>query len=165
MNPGTRLQIDALAIDSSNPGVMYVASSYNFGSTTVHNSPAGVAMRTDSTLDWTTLDAELAAGTAVAELLPVSGETGAVYALTTQSRTPLALGLAPEMGGQIVDANAVPQTSWLAGAGNLITWVVAGLAALTLLIAVGLDLRSSIRKLGDAAADDALATQTVNTIR
>jgi len=40
---GSRLQIDALAVDPAQPTVLYVASSYLFGHTAVHQTAAGVA--------------------------------------------------------------------------------------------------------------------------
>ena len=138
MTPGTRLRIDALAVDPLDPNVLYVASSYLFGSTTIHVTPAGVAMSADGAASWAALD--VPTDVAVAELLPVSGEVGGAFALMANSRTPLALGNA-EM---IAEANAeaavvtaakepVTGTSWAA-------WIVAGLAALTLLFALGTDI-------------------------
>ena len=94
VTPGSRLQIDALAIDAAEPNVLYVASSFLYGSTSAHAAPMGVSMSIDGAQAWNTLG-EGMNDLAVAELLPVSGEAGSVYALTTDSRTPLALGNAP----------------------------------------------------------------------
>lgn len=45
--PGARLHVDALANDPAQLDVLYVATSYLYGSTEVHQSPVGVAMSTD----------------------------------------------------------------------------------------------------------------------
>ncbi|MFN8487204.1 MAG: hypothetical protein U0350_06390 [Caldilineaceae bacterium] len=136
--PGSRLHVDALAADPVQSNVLYVATSYLYGSTEVHQSPVGVALSTDNAQKWTALYNN--DKTAIAALLPVTGETGAVYALTNQSRTPLALGKATEFV-----AKAAPQsvnaTSSVFDSG-ILAWIVAGLAALALLFAIGNDLRS-----------------------
>lgn len=136
--PGSRLMVDALAVDPAQPEVVYVATSYLYGSTTVHAAPKGVAMRTDSAQAWTPIYE--AHNLAVAQLLPVSGVTGGVYALTSASRTPLALGNAPVIaeGGVAVAPVAQPAVGLTA----VLAWVVAGLAALALVFAVAWDLRS-----------------------
>ena len=81
MSPGTRLHVDALAVDPVQPDRLYVAASYLLGSATVHQTPSQIAMSANGAETWTSLDAEL--GASVAELMPVSGRPGAVYALTT----------------------------------------------------------------------------------
>jgi photosystem II stability/assembly factor-like uncharacterized protein len=136
--PGSRLQVDALAVDPQQPEVLYVATSYLYGTSEVHQSPVGVAMSTDGAASWATLYTDRQV--AVADLLPVSGQTGAVYAMTNVSRTPQPLGAAPaapaEVAADLVDseAGALPIT-------GLIAWIVAGMAALALLYAVANDLR------------------------
>lgn len=137
--PGTRLHIDALAVDSIQPDVLYVASSYIFGSTTAHNTPSTVAMTTNGAQEWAMLDESATFNAAVAELLPVSGETGAVYALTLASRSPQALGSAPVFTADAVDAAG---SSMALNLRSVLTWVIAGLAALALGYAVFVDLRS-----------------------
>lgn len=137
--PGTRLHIDALTVDPMQPEVLYVASSYIFGSTTAHNTPSTVAMSTDGAAEWAVLDESATPAAAVAQLLPVSGETGAVYALTIESRSPQALGSAP------VFAEDTAETATASAALNvrgILTWVIAGLAALALVFAVAVDVRS-----------------------
>lgn len=135
--PGSRLMVDALTVDPQQPEVMYVATSYLYGSTSLHQSPAGVAMSMDGGRLWNKL---ADAGEApVAELLPLSGSTGAVYALTTQSRAPLALGSAPA-----APALAAAQgDSQGAGsqAGSFLAWIVAMVAAIWLTILVATDMR------------------------
>ena len=136
--PGSRLMVDALTVDPQQPGVMYVATSYLYGSTSLHQSPAGVAMSVDGGRLWNKLSD--AGESPVAELLPLAGTTGAVYALTVQSRTPLALGSAPA-----APALATAQDAGSAGlgsqAGSFVAWIVAMAAAIWLTILVAADLR------------------------
>lgn len=133
MNPGARLYVDALAVDPMDGEVVYAATSYLFGSTTAHQTPVGVSMSSDGAHQWTQI-AE-AADSPVAELLPVSGQPGAVYALTTTSRTPLALGDAPQ-----AVAAAMPDAAGAAGGNGWLAWVIAGAAALALAFAALSDL-------------------------
>lgn len=136
---GTRLQIDALAVDPVQPNVLYVAGSYLFGHTAVHQTPTGVAMSTDSAAHWTALVTRPAAP--VVRLLPVSGVEGAVYALTTLSRTPQPLGKAP-----IMDAGSMAMTARTAGQSIAITWPVSLLgwlaATLTVILLISYLLRA-----------------------
>lgn len=99
---GTRLQVDALAIDPAQPNVLYVATSYLFGHTQVHQTPAGVAMSTDNAAHWSPLVTNPTAP--IVRLLPVSGVEGAVYALTNLSRTPQPLGKALDLEASNVAA-------------------------------------------------------------
>jgi hypothetical protein len=137
--PGSRLHVNDLAIDPQQPEVLYVATSYIYGTSEVHESPAGVAMSTNGAQAWASLSDDR--NYSVAELLPVSGQPGAVYALTTQSRTPLALGEAPvtqpaaESVAAVAPAPALNITA-------IASWVIAALAGLALLFAVVSDLRS-----------------------
>jgi photosystem II stability/assembly factor-like uncharacterized protein len=137
--PGTRLHVDALAVDPMQPDVVYAATSYLLGSTTVHNTPSTVLMSTDGAQAWAALEnAELNAS--VAELLPVSGETGAVYALTMQSRSPQALGSAPVVTDEMV--TAATESAQALNLRSMLAWIIAGLAALALIFAIIVDLRS-----------------------
>jgi len=135
--PGSRLHVDALAADPTQPNVLYIATSYLYGSTEVHQDPVGVSMSTTGAQSWVTLQSN--DKTVVTELLPISGETGAVYALTNQSRTPLALGRAT-----LLAMSNAPAATSTTGAFNtgILAWIVAALAALALLFAIGNDLRS-----------------------
>lgn len=135
--PGSRLQVNAIAVDPLQPDVLYVATSFLYGSTVVRQSPAGVAMSTDGAQAWSPIHE--ASNLAVTELLPLSGLTGGVLALTTDSRTPLALGNAPLVEEPVVVATPQPSTPGVTG---LLAWIIAGLAALALITAVALDLRS-----------------------
>jgi len=136
--PGSRLKVNDLAIDPAQPSVMYVATSYLNGTSEIHESPAGVAVSTDGAQAWSFINE--ASRLSVAELLPVSGLTGGVYALTTDSRTPLALGNAPIITEAAVAGQPVSQPA--AGFTSILAWVVAGLAAMALVAAVGMDLRN-----------------------
>jgi len=138
--PGSRLQVDALTVDPQQPEVVYVATSYLYGSTELHQSPVGVAMSTDGAATWTTLHEDRAV--AVAGLLPVSGLTGAVYAVSNVSRTPAPLGNAPVAPAQVdsttLAATTAPATAWT----GLIAWIIAGVAAMALVASIAFDLRN-----------------------
>ena len=140
LNPGTRLSIDALAVDPAQPEVLYVAASYLFGSTTVHQSPAGISVSKDGAASWTQLSERTEV--AVAELLPVVGETGSAFAIMANSRTPVALGGAAATvaanADAIAEAQAQAAPAWMDS--GLAAWLVAGLAALALLFAAGSDI-------------------------
>jgi photosystem II stability/assembly factor-like uncharacterized protein len=141
--PGSRLYVDALAVDPQQPNVIYVATSYLYGTTEVHHSPVGVAMTTDNGQEWAILHSD--ANVAVAGLLPVSGLTGAVYAVTDISRTPQPLGSAPAVPAEIATTTVVEPASAATTWTGVISWIVALLAALALLVAVGIDLRNRRR--------------------
>ena len=135
--PGSRLMIDAIAAEPTRSNVLYVATSYLYGTTTVHQSPVGVSMTTDGGSTW-----KMLAGMTevpVAELLPVAGQPGAVYALTLASRQPQALGSAPLIGESeaIAAAGAATNIGWT----QLAAWVIAACAALALIFALASDLR------------------------
>lgn len=157
MAPGTRLRIDALAVDPLQPEVLYVASSYLFGSTTLHSTPTGVAMSTNGAASWQLLSEP--ADVAVVELLPVSGETGSAFAVMANSRTPVAMGNA----GAVALANAESATVAASGESavgtGLAAWIVAGLASLALLFAISVDIAKR-RRDGETAAGRGLIGQT-----
>jgi hypothetical protein len=134
--PGSRLKINALAVDPQQPEVLYVASSYLHGTSEVHEAPAGVAMSVDSAQVFNPVVDQM--DVAVADLMPVPGMTGAVYALTDRSRTPLALGDAP-VATEVTLAPAAQDGVNVTG---VLAWVIAGLAAVALAFAVAMDLRS-----------------------
>jgi hypothetical protein len=143
--PGSRLEVNALAVDPQQPAVLYVATSYLYGTGELHESPVGVAMSTDGAGSWATLHTDH--NIAVANLLPVSGETGAVYAVSDVSRTPQPLGKAPAAPTSLADVRVDSSNTtvpWTA----VIAWMVAALAALALVFALVNDLR--IRRLTTA---------------
>lgn len=145
--PGSRLSVDAITADPAQLDVLYVATSYLYGTTTLHQSPAGVQQTTDGGATWQTLVSQTDAP--VAELLPVAGETGAVYALTVTSRQPLAIGAAPALVETApVVATAAASNSFATT--TLVAWVIAALAALALGYALVSDLRSKATKPANA---------------
>ncbi len=135
MLPGTRLQVDALATDPAQLDVLYAAISYLSGSTQVHQAPVGVTMSIDGGASWSGLANNTAA--TVAELMPLAGKTGAVYALTTTSRQPQALGSAPVLpdNAAVVEAPVAPAPAGT----SILAWIVAALAAAALVFAVVYD--------------------------
>jgi hypothetical protein len=135
MLPGTRLYVDALAADPAQLDVLYAAISYLSGSTQTHKSPVGVTMSTNGGASWSGLANNTPE--VVAELMPVAGSTGAVYALTANSRTPQALGTAPVIIEEPVVAEA-PVTPAQTTTG-LLAWIVASLAAAALVFAMVYD--------------------------
>jgi len=136
--PGSRLKVNDLAIDPAQPDVMYVATSYLNGTGEIHESPAGVAVSTDGAQAWSFINE--AAHLPVVELLPVYGLVGGVYALTTDSRTPQALGNAPIIAEATVASQPVAQPG--ISFTSILAWVVAALAAMALVAAVAMDLRN-----------------------
>ena len=156
LTPGSRLFVDALAVDPVQPEVVYVSSSFLFGSANTQATAQGVAMSTDGALAWNNLAPALDGNVTVAELLPVSGQPGAVFALAANSRTPLALGTAPTIPTLVVAAAALPVAELTAAeaqsapvvtaqpvttpSNNWLVWIVAALAALALAFTAGSDI-------------------------
>ena len=132
--PGSRLRVDALTVDPQQPDVLYAATSYLFGSTTLHQTPVSVAMSTDSAAVWAPV--QPLTNVAVAELMPVPGQSGAVYALMADSRAPLAMGGAPEIATTelalqpLLDEGASELTPVSTG---WIAWLIAALAGIALI--------------------------------
>lgn len=161
LTPGSRLWVDALAVDPMQPEVLYVSSSFLFGSANTQATSQGVAMSTNSAQAWTSLAPALDGNVAVVELLPVSGQPGAVFALAANSRTPLALGTAPTVPA-LAPALAAAQTQPVAqpvaepieavelapvvvaqpvqDGANWLAWVIAALAGLALAFVAGYDM-------------------------
>jgi hypothetical protein len=139
--PGSRLSVNDVVVDPAQPEVLYVATSYLYGTSELHSTPSSVAMSTDDALAWTPVEGALDA--AVAELLPVAGQTGAVYALTSQSRSPMALGSAPVAAVESALAEGIAtQPVAAVSFTTILAWVIAGLAALALVFAIVNDVRS-----------------------
>lgn len=127
--PGSRLTVNDIRSDPVQPDVLYAATSYLLGHTTVHRSPIGVAMSVDGGAHWVALYNN--PGVEVVDLLPVSGQTGAVYALTSQSRQPLVLGRAPLLPSAPIIA-AVGAPTWTVR--NLPLWPAMALGALACVV-------------------------------
>jgi hypothetical protein len=140
--PGVRLAVDAIAVDPAQLDVLYVATSYLFGHAEVHQTPSGVSMSVDGGGVWQPL--ATVAEAPVAELLPVTGETGAVYALTMASRRPAALGSAPLIvePAPALTAATTSASAWPA----VLAWIVAGLVGLALLYGLGANLFTEMER-------------------
>jgi hypothetical protein len=138
MAPGTRLRVDALAVDPQQPNVIYVATSFLFGSTDIHQTPAGVHMTTSAADEWSPIIRN--SDVPAAGLLPVSGETGAVYSVSNRSRTPLALGVAPIAPRVLASQPAPGPYDW---AGAAAAWATAILSALWLAVLIVVEMRKA----------------------
>src|SRR5690606_20972977 len=137
------------AADPLQPDVLYIATSFLYGTTEAHHTPSHVAVSSDGAQAWETLGESAAR---VAALLPVSGQTGQVYALTLTSRTPQPIGETPAIAVAELPAAEEGRST------GLLAWVIAGLAALALGFAVVSDLRS---RRPAPTPDAALETQLV----
>ena len=156
---GNRLKVNALAVDQTDPNVLYTSISHLFGSRNMWVQPGGTYMTIDGAT-WDTMQA--ANGQApIIDLFPVHGESGMVFALTDQSpATKNRLTNAQQAGSiqQVVDAQstgnqstvnsqaAVAEVSTVANGWNrrLISWAIAGLAAFALLFAALFDIRKRV---------------------
>jgi photosystem II stability/assembly factor-like uncharacterized protein len=133
--PGSQLYVNDLAVDTAQPEVVYVSASLSLGSAVLHTTPLGVSMSTDGARVWE--DLATVEEVAVTDLIPVTGRTGSVYALTEASRTPLALGEAPaielaQIEAPVAEAAGIDFLSILA-------WVLAGLAAIGFAVILWMD--------------------------
>lgn len=135
---GNRLQIDALAVDQTDPNVLYASASYLFGSRNTQSQPAGIFMTTDGTT-WETMQTEQAELEPIVDLFPIHGEVGSVFALSGQSSATeaVAFGLESTTSTAQID-NSITANGWNK---HLISWIIAGLAALALLFAILTDIR------------------------
>jgi hypothetical protein len=109
-------------------------------------------MSMDGAATWSTVSEP--GDSVIADLMPVPGMTGAVYALSTESRTPLALGSAPA-APEVAAVETVASGPAINLTG-LMAWMIAALALLALAYAVATDLRSrqpaTVRTLAPSAA-------------
>ncbi|MCC6457370.1 MAG: hypothetical protein IT328_20615 [Caldilineaceae bacterium] len=132
--PALSLRVNALAIDPLQPAMAYVAVSYLTGTHFARHSADLLAYTRDGGESWLPFEQpELSAR--VTDLLPVSGYTAAAYLLTSNSRTPQAIGNAPAGSVPALVEKTQPATS--SGAG--LAWIAAGLAALALAFALVTD--------------------------
>jgi len=162
--PGSRLHVDALAADPVEPGLVYAATSYLYGSTTLQQTPSRVSVSDAPAQAWNTLHKDL--NVSVAELLPVSGYAGAVYALTTTSRSPMALGDAPavaETAPAVLTAAPVAASAAPADITGPLAWIVAGLAGIALLFAVAYDVTQRRRMAPAVSHSATLEAQAVRS--
>ena len=126
-----QIVISDLAVNPAQPEVLYAA----IGASEM-GEPQGffgkVAMSIDGGVHWESL-AELK-DAQVAELLPVTGRNGLVYALTTASRTPTALGVEPQL--EMYEHGGVAERGLRSP--DLLAWILACPASAALVIlAVG----------------------------
>jgi photosystem II stability/assembly factor-like uncharacterized protein len=136
--PGSQLNVTALAVDPAQPDVLYVSTRLSLGSSAVYSTPMGVSMSTDGARLWEKL-AEVK-HTAITDLMPLAGRTGAVYALTEMSRSPLALGDAPVFEVALTGAEVAIETTTGMDLLSMVAWVLAGLAAVGFLTVLWLDM-------------------------
>lgn len=143
--PGSQLYINDVSVDPAQPEVIYTSGSLSFGSTVLHTTAMGVSMSTNSGAVWE----ELAKvdGVAVTNILPVPGQTGAVYALTEASRTPLALGEAPTFEVATISAEGEGINIMA-----ILAWVLAGLAAVAFAAIAWMDLSRRKRTAPETSA-------------
>ncbi|MXZ22774.1 MAG: hypothetical protein F4Y84_19645 [Caldilineaceae bacterium SB0665_bin_25] len=134
-----KLIVNDVAVDPAQPEVLYAATGVS-DRDALQGSSGKVAMSTDGGGRWESL-ARLE-NAQVAELLPAAGRNGLVYALTTASRTPVALGVEPPLEMRL--AGGVHERG-LRNPG-LLAWVLAGHASAALLILVVGEIRAGGRR-------------------
>ena len=139
-----RLVVSDLAVDLAQPEVVYAATDVSVVGE-IQGASGQVAMSTDGGAHWDRL-AELK-DAQVAELLPITGRTGTVYALTTASRTPLALGREPT--SETTETSAPPASG--PRFTGLLAWLLAGNASAALIILAVGEIRSGNRRRVSAA--------------
>ena len=143
--PGSQLYVSALATDPLQPNVLYAATNLIFGSANAHITPVALAISTDAAASWQPRGGEL--DVVLTELLPIAGRTGAVYGLSDQSRTPLALGdTQPSLVVQPVVQSVAPAQRESLELLKLIAWVIAGLSTTALTLLVAYDVYRDMRK-------------------
>jgi hypothetical protein len=135
--PGEPLYVDALAVDPLQPTTAYVAVSRKVASQYVGYAPGPLAYTRDGGASWKPFEQPKLLGR-VTDLMPVSGYGAATYLLTTASRTPQALGGAPRGALPALVSQPSP-ASTTHSRGAILSWIVAGLAALALAFALVTD--------------------------
>jgi len=139
-----KLVINDLVVDPARPEVLYAATSLS-GAEGFHRLSGRVAISTDSGRRWESLAA--LENAQVAALLPVTGRSGLVYALTTASRTPVAVGEVPSL--------VMQETGGLPGSGlrspGLLAWILAGHASAAVIILGVSEFKGGYRRRGGTA--------------
>ena len=133
------LVISDLAVDPAQPEVLYAATGHP-DQEGFQGLSGRVAMSTDGGSQWESLagleDAQ------VAELLPVTGRSRLVYALTTASRTPVAVGEEPPLVMQ--ETGGLPKRGLRSP--GLLAWILAGHASAALIILSVSEFRAGYRR-------------------
>ena len=133
------LVINDVAADPAQPEVLYAAIGIS-DLEGLEGLSGRVAVSTDGGSQWEILAA--LENAQVAELLPVTGRSGLVYALTTASRTPVAVGDVPPL--------VMQETDGLPGRGlrspGLLAWILAGNASAALIILGVSEFRAGYRR-------------------
>lgn len=121
------LSIHDLAGDPAQPEILYVSTDVPVAAGRGAGS-SWVAISSDGGGQWARLATFEAAQ--VAELLPVTGQVGRVYALTTASRTAQAVGEEPDIAEATDMRKTGPGRDWL------LAWILAGNASAALIFVV-----------------------------
>ncbi len=136
---GGQLVISDVVVDPAQPEVLYAATGVS-DMNELQGLSGMVAVSTDGGSHWERLAA--LENAQVAELLPVTGRRGQVYVLTTASRTPLAVGKAPQLamqeGGNLTDRGLRSP--------GVLAWILAGHASAALVILGVSEFRASGRR-------------------
>lgn len=108
---GLRVQVNALAIDTAQPELIYAARSFLSGHSTIQPNATGVEMSQDGGLTWQSIETPQNEMGLFTELLPVNGEAGALFALSTTSRAPMPLGRATMLMEEKVPVSVITKES------------------------------------------------------
>ncbi len=122
-----RLVISDVAVDPAQPEVLFAATGVS-DKDELQGLSGRVAVSIDGGDHWESL-AELEQAQ-VAELLPVTGQSGLVYVLTTASRTPLAVGEEPRV--EMLAGSGLPERGLRSP--GLLAWILAGHSGVALVI-------------------------------
>ena len=136
---GGKIVISDVVVDPAQPEVLYAATGAS-EMDELQGLSGMVAVSTDGGSHWERL-AELE-NAQVAELLPVTGRRGQVYVLTTASRTPLAVGEAPQLAMQ--EGGNLPDRGLRSP--GVLAWILAGHASAALVILGVSEFRASGRR-------------------
>ena len=134
-----KLVISDVVVDPAQPEVLYAATGLSDGEG-LEGFSGRVAVSADGGSQWEILAA--LENAQVAELLPVTGRSGLVYALTTASRTPVAVGEVALLVMQ--EADGLPGRGLRSP--GLLAWILAGHASAALIILGVSELRGGYRR-------------------
>ena len=141
--------IDALAVDPLQPDLLYVATSQgNVAESKIanrQNALAQVDLYQQQADTWTPLTTEIDAP--ITDMMPVSGQAGAVYALTAKSRRLTPIRDMPMLITEDVTVEGIisrkePQWAWA----TVFAWAIASMAVIAFTFAIAIDLRQRRRR-------------------